>query len=137
MSTQPSELLRRRLPCDSSAPRLARHALHPLAAIEPVRDDALLVASELVSNAVRHSGCAPADEVEVEVELTPEGVLIAVTDPGRSGSAPAPRPEGAVRGGGLGLRIVEAVARRWGAERREGMRVWAEIALDAERAGRG
>lgn len=131
MSTQSSELLRRRLPCDLTAPGLARHALHPLAAIEPVRDDALLITTELVSNAVRHSGCSPADEVEFVAELTSKGVLIAVTDPGRSGSVPAPRPANPARGGGLGLRIVEALARRWGAERRNGLRVWAEIALDA------
>lgn len=131
MSTQSSELLRRRLPCDPTAPRLARHALHPLAVLEPVRDDALLITTELVSNAIRHSGCSSADEVEVVAELTSEGVLIAVTDPGRSGSVPARRPADTVHGGGLGLRIVEALARRWGAERRNGLRVWAEIALDA------
>lgn len=126
---QRSELLRRRLPCDSSAPQLARHALHPLTAIEPVRDDALLITSELVSNAVRHSGGGPADEVEVVAELTSEGVVIAVTDPGRSGSTPARLAAGSAWGGGLGLRIVEDLARRWGAERRDGLRVWAEIAL--------
>jgi anti-sigma regulatory factor (Ser/Thr protein kinase) len=131
MSTQSSELLRRRLPCDPTAPRLARHALHPLAVLEPVRDDALLITTELVSNAIRHSGCSSADEVEVVAELTSEGVLIAVTDPGRSGSVPACRPADTVRGGGLGLRIVETLAQRWGAERRNGLRVWAEIALDA------
>jgi anti-sigma regulatory factor (Ser/Thr protein kinase) len=131
MSTQSSELLRRRLPCDPTAPRLARHALHPLAVLEPVRDDALLITSELVSNAVRHSGCSPDDEVEVVAELTSEGVLITVTDPGLSGSVPARRAADTARVGGLGLRIVDALARRWGAERQDGLRVWAEIALDA------
>jgi anti-sigma regulatory factor (Ser/Thr protein kinase) len=124
---QPSKLLWCRLPCDSSAPQLARHALEPLAVIEPIRDDALLVTSELVSNAVRHSGCDPEEELEVVAELTSEAVLIAVTDVGRSEKTPTRRE--AMRDGGFGLGIVEAVARRWGAERRDGLRVWAEIAL--------
>jgi anti-sigma regulatory factor (Ser/Thr protein kinase) len=98
--------------------------------IEPVRDDALLITSELVSNAVKHSGCGPADEVEVVAELTPGGVLIAVTDPGRSGGTPARMAAGSTWGGGLGLRIVEHLARRWGAERRDGLRVWAELPLE-------
>jgi serine/threonine-protein kinase RsbW len=127
MSTQPSKLLWCRLPCDSSAPQRARHALEPLAVIEPIRDDALLITSELVSNAVRHSGCDPEEELEVVAELTSEAVLIAVTDAGRSERTPARRA--ATRDGGFGLGIVEALARRWGAERRDGLRVWAEIAL--------
>lgn len=129
MSTQPSKLLWCRLPCDSSAPQRARHALEPLAVIEPIRDDALLVTSELVSNAVRHSGCEPEEELEVVAELTSEAVLIAVTDVGRSEKTPTLRD--AMRDGGFGLGIVEAVACRWGAERRDGLRVWAEIALPA------
>lgn len=130
MSTQPSELLRCRLPCDASAPQLARHALNPLTAIEPVRDDALLIASELVTNAVLHSGCDPTDQLEVVAELTPRGVLIAVTDVGRSDSTPTGRAAYA-SAGGLGLRVVEALARRWGTERRGGVRVWAELALES------
>jgi anti-sigma regulatory factor (Ser/Thr protein kinase) len=127
MSTQPSKLLWCRLPCDSSAPQRARHALKPLAVIGSVRDDTLLITSELVSNAVRHSGCDPEEELEVVAELTSEAVLIAVTDVGRSETTPERRA--AMRDGGFGLGIVEALSRRWGAERRDGLRVWAEIAL--------
>lgn len=124
------ELLRRRLPCDVSAPQLAREALRPLSELASVREEALLLTSELVTNAVLHSGCAPADEVEVVAELTPEAVIIAVTDAGRSGRTPTaqqPRREP----GGHGLRLIDALARRWGTEVNCGRRVWAEVALAA------
>jgi anti-sigma regulatory factor (Ser/Thr protein kinase) len=128
MSAQPSELLRRYLPCDSSAPRLARQALAGLDAIKPVRNDALLVASELVTNAVLHSGCHPSEQLEVVAETLPGGLRIVVTDPGRSDRAPKLKPS-FVGPGGNGLRVVDALARRWGTERREGLRVWAELSL--------
>jgi anti-sigma regulatory factor (Ser/Thr protein kinase) len=128
MSLRRWELLRCRVPCDASAPGLVRRALAGLDAIKPVRSEALLVASELVTNAVLHSGCEPTEEVEVVAEAIPGSLRIIVTDPGRSNSAPtlATRPPGP---GSFGLRVVEAVARRWGAERCEGLRVWAELAL--------
>lgn len=128
MSVQPTQLLRCRLRCDATAPQLIRHALRPLLELEPVHEDALMVASELVTNAVLHSGCESTDELEVVAELTPDALLITVTDPGLSGCAPRPRDD-SVGSGGFGLRIVERIARRWGSEKRDGLRVWAELAL--------
>jgi hypothetical protein len=58
---RPGELLRLLMRCDSSAPRLARDALRTVAAIDLVRSDAILVVSELVSNAVLHAGCEPGE----------------------------------------------------------------------------
>jgi anti-sigma regulatory factor (Ser/Thr protein kinase) len=129
MSMEPPDLLLRcHLPCDASAPRRIRRALSALDAIRPIRDDALLVASELVSNAVVHSGCDPSEEVEVVAELVPQGLRIVVTDVGRSGSIPVPKPN-YPGPGGVGLRVVEALARRWGTERETGNQVWVELAL--------
>jgi anti-sigma regulatory factor (Ser/Thr protein kinase) len=124
----PELLLRCYLPCDASAPRRIRRALGALDAIEPVRDDALLVASELVTNAVVHSGCEPSEEVEVVAELVPQGLRIAVTDVGRSGGTPVPKPN-YPGPGGVGLRVVEALVRRWGTQREAGTRVWVELEL--------
>jgi anti-sigma regulatory factor (Ser/Thr protein kinase) len=115
--------------CDTSAPRLARQALERLMEIRPVRDDALLVASELTSNAVRHSGAAPAGEIELRAQLVPDGVLIEVIDEGRSGDIPHARASEAEAPGGFGLPVVEAISRRWGSERVRGTRVWAELRL--------
>jgi len=122
-----SKLLRCNLPCDSSAPGLVRQALAGLDVIKPVHDEALLVASELVTNAVRRSGCEPSEEVEVIAETFPGSLRIIVTDPGRSNDAPTLKPRPGP--GSFGLRVVEEVARRWGAERGEGLQVWAELQL--------
>jgi anti-sigma regulatory factor (Ser/Thr protein kinase) len=130
MRGPPGELLRLLMRCNSSAPRLARDALRTVASIDLVRSDAILVASELVSNAVMHAGCEPGEEVELVVELRSNAVRLAITDRGFSENTPTVRgPE--YRGpGGLGLRIVETVANCWGVERRSGTLVWAELSLD-------
>lgn len=129
VSVRSAELLRLRLRCDASAPALARRALAKLTAIEPVRDDALLIVSELASNAVMHSGCLPEEEFEVRAQLVPAGLRIAVTDHGRSGTTPVRRQTNNPGPGGMGLRVVELLSRRWGSERNSHVVVWAELAL--------
>lgn len=91
--------------------------------------DVMLVASELVTNAVVHSGCHSDDVVSVELRLEPEAVLCSVSDPGRSGEEAEPAPYERLHGG-FGLRVVEQLASRWGRERLDGgrYRVWAELA---------
>ncbi len=129
MSMRRAEILRLRLPCDVSAPRLARQAFEQATELGPVHDDALLVVSELTSNAVMHSGADERSEIELRAELVPEGIVIEVIDEGRSGTVPHARPADAGVPGGFGLPVVAAVARRWGSERLDRMRVWAEIPL--------
>ncbi len=124
-----AELLRLSLPCTAAAPRQARHALAHLRELESIRDEALLVVSELASNAVLHSGCSANDELEVLAELLPDGVRIAVRDRGLSDSVPARREREPLEPGGMGLRVVDALARRWGSERGGTVSVWAELAL--------
>jgi anti-sigma regulatory factor (Ser/Thr protein kinase) len=130
MRGPPGELLRLLMRCDASAPRRAREALRTVAAIDLVRSDAILVASELVSNAVMHAGCEPGEAIEFVVEMRSNAVRLAITDRGCSENTPTVRgPE--YRGpGGLGLRIVETLAHRWGVERRIGTLVWADLSLD-------
>jgi anti-sigma regulatory factor (Ser/Thr protein kinase) len=123
------ELLRLRLPCDPSAPRLAREALGAVAEIAPVRDDALLVASELTTNAVMHSGCVGDDDFELWADCIRDGLRITVLDVGRSGDDPVRRIPDSSRPGGMGLAVVEQIAKRWGAERDGELRVWAELTI--------
>lgn len=89
----------------------------------------MLVASELVTNAVLHSGCASDHRLKVRATLQRDRLLISVHDPGISGASVQPRrPEHSALGG-WGLQIAEQLAERWGSERPDGYRVWAELAV--------
>lgn len=123
------DLLRVDVACDVTAPAVVREAITQADGLEAVVDDATLVASELVTNAVIHSGCAPSDVIEVRVSQNSRRLVISVRDPGISGGR-AEMVEGSPAGyGGYGLQVVDAVALRWGAERGGGYRVWAELPL--------
>jgi anti-sigma regulatory factor (Ser/Thr protein kinase) len=98
--------------------------------------DVMLVASELVTNAVLHSGCRPEDVVSVELRMRPDAVVCSVSDPHRTGNVAEPAPEGGLMGG-FGLRVVEELCARWGTEcEHDGRyRVWAEVAREPRRQG--
>ena len=87
----------------------------------------MLVASELVNNAVIHSGCMPHHELEVRASRRDGQLTLSVRDPGLSESRAGPVPPADRKVGGWGLQIVEALCERWGEERDHGYRVWAEI----------
>jgi hypothetical protein len=123
------QLLRVDVRCDLTAPAVVREALAQTEGIERVLDDATLIASELVTNAVIHSGCSANDAIQVRVSRGTGRLTISVRDPGASGKR-AEMTDGDMAGyGGFGLKVVDAVASRWGTERGDGYRVWAELAL--------
>lgn len=123
-----SESLRVAVPCDPRAPAVVRDVLERSQEDAGwVLGDAKLVASELVTNAVLHSGCSADQTLEVRVDVWAERLRISVRDPGRSGRDAEVRSGESV--GGWGLQIVEQLAERWGSERAEGYRVWAEIGM--------
>ncbi len=107
------ELLRVRLPYSVEAPGLARDALALLAdRLASRADDARLLASELVTNAVRHGRPLPrGGGIELLVEGGDRAERVTVTD-GGGPAPPAVQPAG--KPGGRGLRIVDALAARWG-----------------------
>jgi anti-sigma regulatory factor (Ser/Thr protein kinase) len=113
--------------CDPHAPKVVREALAAAYDGGWSLDDGLLVASELVTNAVRHSGCVGADDLQVDIGRRGHCLRISVHDPGLSGAdAEASRSERS-EPGGWGLALIERVAVRWGAERADGYLVWAEL----------
>jgi anti-sigma regulatory factor (Ser/Thr protein kinase) len=114
--------------CDRDAPAAARDLIRQLGGAGSQLDDAVLIASELVSNAVLHSGGREDDQLTVDVALRHRRLLIAVVDPGRSGRRARVRSVGGGFGG-FGLRLVDKLADRWGSERSDRHRVWAEVAL--------
>jgi anti-sigma regulatory factor (Ser/Thr protein kinase) len=122
------ELLVLEVGCGREAPAVVRAALRQIKGLGAVRDDAILVASELVTNAVVHSGGSPGDTIRVRAVLVGGDVSISVHDPGLSGDTPQLRDTDVTQAGGRGLRIVKQLARRWGFELDRGHRVWAELA---------
>jgi len=93
-----------------------------------VLETALLLVSELVSNSVRHSGVPEGEDVVVRVRLWQDGFRLEVEDPGRSGVI-APKAPDVLRGGGMGLQLVQTLSERWGVTRAaEGPTcVWAQL----------
>jgi serine/threonine-protein kinase RsbW len=130
-----SDLLTLNVPCDPGAPAVVRQALADADEFGWLLGDAMLIASELVTNAVLHSGCSAHQTVSVRASLRGDRLLIAVHDPGVSGQVAEPRRSQGSALGGWGLRIVEQLAERWGYERPDGYRVWAELGLVTERTG--
>jgi anti-sigma regulatory factor (Ser/Thr protein kinase) len=122
------ELLVLEVGCGREAPAIARAALRQIKELGAAHDDAILVGSELVTNAVLHSGGSPADTIQVRAVLMGRHVSISVHDPGLSGDTPHLRDTSVIQAEGRGLRIVERLACRWGFELDRGNRVWADLA---------
>ena len=85
----------------------------------------VLLVSEVVSNAVRHSHAAPGLPIGLAAAVTQESVRIAVTD-GGEGFTPRPRDPERLDDG-YGLYLVDKAASRWGVERVGGTTVWFEL----------
>jgi anti-sigma regulatory factor (Ser/Thr protein kinase) len=84
----------------------------------PCGDDAVLLASELFGNSVRHSSSGlPGETVTVTVTARAGAVRVEVAD--RSGpGVPQLRPAGADAEDGRGLGLVARLAAQWGWRRR-------------------
>ena len=92
-------------------------------------DDVVLVASELVSNAVMHTaGDLVNDELDVTWDIQPDVLLDRVDDASRQ--LPAPRSTNPEDIRGRGLSIVAALALDWGVRRTSGgKQVWARVPI--------
>ena len=91
--------------------------------------DAVLVLSELLSNALRHGTPLPGSCLRVAWQLGADSVQVSVSDGGGSTRPELGEPTHATTGG-RGLRIVAKLSRRWGtASDEEGTTVWAEVEL--------
>jgi anti-sigma regulatory factor (Ser/Thr protein kinase) len=111
-------LLFKSLPRSPQSAGTGRDLVHAHAAILEAqkRDDAVLMASELITNALRHG----TGEITLRIDVEGDRLRVEVSDEGNVRVAPSPEP-GAH--GGWGLGIVDQLSDDWGV--REGStKVW-------------
>lgn len=124
------------LPATPASVGLARRTVDELLIAwgvrEVVRDNAVVVTSELVTNALTHSA---SDWIVCEVRITDGAVRIEVEDQNRGPTLPVPGRPGPDDQGGRGLLLVTELSSDWGTAdvpHRPGRIVWAELATDAD-----
>jgi two-component sensor histidine kinase len=117
---------------DPTSAALVRHSiaddLATMAVSPDSIDDVVLVASELVGNAVLHAAASYDQELDVRWDVESDSVTVQVVD----GSADLPRQRSTNESetGGRGLAIVAALAVDWGVRRNErGKQVWARVPI--------
>ena len=110
-----------------SATRAALRRLLDEAGVEPAaRETAVLLATELVSNAVQHGGGS--SFLDATVGAGSIRIEVADDNPTMRGLEVAPAAAAGLSERGRGLKLVAALSSRWGAERRDhGKTVWCEI----------
>ena len=130
-----------RVPHERAGVGLARHAFADrmtkvVGVSDETLDDAILVISELVSNAVKHAAPLRSGEIVVRWSVLADVLHLEITDGGA-----ATRPNVGVAAlsslGGRGLDIVRSVSTQWGVtEGDESVTVWAEVPHSRERGDR-
>ncbi|HVF06068.1 MAG TPA: ATP-binding protein [Frankiaceae bacterium] len=117
-----------RLPPKATSPARARRFVAETLAewgVEDGRDDALLVVSELVTNALLH---ARTPMVVTLVDAGAESIVMCVSDGSRQ--PPQERHFSLESGTGRGLRLLQSIAIEWGVDDDEhGKTVWCRIRL--------
>lgn len=120
------------LPFEATSPAMARTRLASFLTINrasnAVIDDALIVVSEMIANAVSHGSPTSAGGMEISWSITDDLLEISVLDAGSGGSLkPVDFDEDSLSG--RGLSIISTVADRWWVDMSQGTRVNAELQL--------
>lgn len=104
-------------------------AARVLAGLGPVAETAMLLTSELVTNAVRHSRSRSAGgTVSLVILQDPTGVRIEVTDDGSDTGTPVVKAD-TFASDGHGLLLVQSLSEQWGYLRSgAGTTVWFRLA---------
>ena len=115
------------LPATRPSVRLARQATRAVLTawrLAHVEESAVLLVSELVTNAVRHA--RGTDVIAVDLQAAPTWLRIEILDTDRHW--PQPRVPDAFDESGFGFVLVDALAGKWGVRETEsGKAVWAEL----------
>ncbi|MEQ4301846.1 SpoIIE family protein phosphatase [Plantactinospora sp. B6F1] len=128
-ASTPSRSASMEVPAEPTAPGRVRHwmtgQLNLWGVPEQVVGAAVLCTSELTTNALLHAGTA----ARVEIDLSPERLLVSVADSGTRGAVTRARTEKlSSRGRGLGL--IEQLSDAWGTDPTvRGSTVWFEMMI--------
>ncbi|MGW1953897.1 ATP-binding protein [Streptomyces sp. NPDC001920] len=99
---------------------------------EPLAETLILLVSELVTNAVVHTGCPAVLRLSLS-GATQESATVRLEVADRSDRAPVPRCVDSDATGGRGLALVDGLADRWGwCTEGAGKRIWCELDRAAE-----
>lgn len=97
-----------------------------ISADEPLAETLLVLISELVTNAVVHTGAPAVLRMLLPSRQTPGAVRVEVAD--SSGRPPRRRQADGEDTNGRGLELVSGLADRWGWQREgAGKRIWCEV----------
>ena len=89
--------------------------------------DVVLLVTELVANGVRHGGAVAGKPLHLRFVGAQRALRVEVADPGGRANAVARRDPDILKGGGLGLHIVDRVASRTGVNDGPRTAVWFEL----------
>ncbi|MEP6954217.1 MAG: ATP-binding protein [Solirubrobacteraceae bacterium] len=101
--------------------RIARRALRAQGLSSDVAHTVDLLATEVIANAVRHAELRDGQRIVFFARISADFARVEIADPG-----PGFDPE-VVTTDGHGLRLLRALATRWGIECTRGCRVWFEV----------
>jgi anti-sigma regulatory factor (Ser/Thr protein kinase) len=126
------------------ARRRLRKELYEVGAPDAVVDDAMLILSELLSNACRHArpieNGGPASGLRAAWRLDEEGLLTLEVTDGGGPTRPRPSSPSLTARGGRGLGIVSSLSLDWGVRDTPGevteVTVWAMLAVRGRHARR-
>jgi anti-sigma regulatory factor (Ser/Thr protein kinase) len=115
------------LPASGESVRTGRHATRVVLSawrLSRLEENAVLVVSELLTNAVRHA--RDTDAIELDLHATPAGLRIEIQD--RDRQWPRPRVLDELSESGFGFLLIDALVAKWGVRETEtGKAVWAEL----------
>ena len=117
------------VPADAASLGIVRRAVLGLEEVcgPEVASRLSIIFSELVTNAICHSGAGERDPLEVVLQIGRDGVRGHVVDPGPGFDPDRIPARSPLQESGFGLRIVRALAGRWGVSHDGRTRVWFEL----------
>jgi anti-sigma regulatory factor (Ser/Thr protein kinase) len=109
----------------------ARRVVVGLPVSQEAREQLALVVSELVNNAVLHTGAADGDSLGLKVKFRSGRVRVEVRDNGPGFDRLSHNGHKPHTVGGHGLKMVAAISETWGVVRRRGgCTVWCEVLVE-------